>query len=125
MMGTRRQWLAGATGIFIGNLVGALTAKTVGLMAVLGAADVLLFLVFAALSKPGPRKDPSTGDLIFFAIFGTIIFATCLVNFAAGSHRYVYLAVAAVGLGMDLFAIPKLLRRRSSGPRGKTERESG
>jgi hypothetical protein len=63
--------------------------------------------------------------MIFFATCGTIILAAFLVIFAAFSHRYVYLAVAAVGLSIDLIAVPQLLRRRSSGPRGKTESESG
>jgi hypothetical protein len=56
-MGTRRYWLGAATGVFVADLVGTLIARTVGLMSVLFAAARLLFLMFAALSKPdGPRK---------------------------------------------------------------------
>jgi hypothetical protein len=58
MMGaTRRQWLGTATGSFVGNLVGTLIFRMDVLLSVLFAASTLLFLVFAALSKPdGPSK---------------------------------------------------------------------
>jgi hypothetical protein len=56
-MGTRRYWLGAATGVFVADLVGTLIPRTVGLLSVLFAAARLLFLMFAALSKPdGPRK---------------------------------------------------------------------
>jgi len=58
MVGTRRYWLGAATGVFVADLVGTLIAGTVGLVSVLFAAAMLLFLVFAALSKSdGPRKQ--------------------------------------------------------------------